>query len=290
MRRACLVLLLACGCVDLDQPFACTDDRQCVDHGHQGSCDSPGFCSFPDTACPSGRRFAPLSGAYARQCVASDGGVGADLGPSLCPAGLLLCDGFESATVDSRWTTIATNGQLQPDDSRAFRGARSLHVHKPAITVAGTNTSDFLQAASPALTPFYMRGFVYLPSPAPQGFAIFMGSENGSGGVDFVLQKGHVGINDWFSGGGTTDSTTAMPLDRWVCVELGIVPSAGKLDLRLWLDDTEINDARLPAVSIPTGARNFQVGFGTNNPPAMPAVDYWLDEVAVDGSQIGCSR
>ena len=69
MDRALLVALaLSAGCLR-DTTFHCTDDNQC---GDQGKCELGfGFCSFPDTGCPDGRRFGNLSGDQADECVGS---------------------------------------------------------------------------------------------------------------------------------------------------------------------------------------------------------------------------
>ena len=61
-----LSIVLASGCYGPDI-FACTDDAQC---GQNGRCESAGYCSFPDSTCPSGRRFDQLaSPAFASTCV-----------------------------------------------------------------------------------------------------------------------------------------------------------------------------------------------------------------------------
>jgi hypothetical protein len=53
--------------------FSCHDDAQCTREDAQGLCEPAGFCSFPDPACTSGRRYAELAAdALAQQCVAPD--------------------------------------------------------------------------------------------------------------------------------------------------------------------------------------------------------------------------
>lgn len=47
--------------------FVCRDDAAC---GAEGRCEASGFCSFPDDACPSGRRYGEhAASAYANACV-----------------------------------------------------------------------------------------------------------------------------------------------------------------------------------------------------------------------------
>lgn len=62
-------LLVACGCSGASV-FQCTDETECSVGGQAGFCDAPGYCSFSDAACPSGRRFGSLAGmGLADECV-----------------------------------------------------------------------------------------------------------------------------------------------------------------------------------------------------------------------------
>jgi len=49
--------------------FACTSDADCMRGDVLGACELVGYCSFPDPACDTGRRFADYSGAYTGACV-----------------------------------------------------------------------------------------------------------------------------------------------------------------------------------------------------------------------------
>ena len=74
--------------------FHCDSDAQCVNGGVQGTCEANNFCSFPDTACDSGKRFGSLSGSAAGECVPpSEQSVQVALGGTvngLTGAGLVL--------------------------------------------------------------------------------------------------------------------------------------------------------------------------------------------------------
>jgi hypothetical protein len=37
--------------------FACETDEDCLDQGEDGRCEPGNVCSFPDEACPNGRRW-----------------------------------------------------------------------------------------------------------------------------------------------------------------------------------------------------------------------------------------
>ena len=55
---ASVSLLVGCG----PDVYACTDHDQCRTGSAVGSCEASGFCSFPDAACASGRRYGGLAG------------------------------------------------------------------------------------------------------------------------------------------------------------------------------------------------------------------------------------
>jgi hypothetical protein len=76
MRRAVLLMSLAwvSGCTS-GSVFACDEDSECNLGDTPGFCDAPGYCSFDDEACPSGRRYGSLAGmGLADECVPGDGG------------------------------------------------------------------------------------------------------------------------------------------------------------------------------------------------------------------------
>lgn len=52
---ACTTLVVANACIE--SRFSCEDDDQCAADGRDGTCEPTGACSFPDDACPSGRRY-----------------------------------------------------------------------------------------------------------------------------------------------------------------------------------------------------------------------------------------
>lgn len=76
------VLVVVPGC-DETGVFQCSDDRACLFEGIPGTCEEPGYCSFPDGACSSGRRFGKLAPAgVARECVPADDATGSSEGGS----------------------------------------------------------------------------------------------------------------------------------------------------------------------------------------------------------------
>ena len=60
------------GCL-ADAEFACAEDYQCTMNGEQGRCESTGWCSFRDSACPSEWRYAEMARTgLAGYCVPSE--------------------------------------------------------------------------------------------------------------------------------------------------------------------------------------------------------------------------
>ena len=77
MSRCWLVVLAAlAGCKTF--AYDCATASECVQGGVTGSCEPTGFCSFPDSACPSGRRYGEWSGGFANTCVADGDDAGVD--------------------------------------------------------------------------------------------------------------------------------------------------------------------------------------------------------------------
>lgn len=71
-----LGLGLGLACQSGGDAFECTSNEQC---GADGTCQSTGFCSFPDTTCPSEQRYGSLAGdRLADTCVPEAGSTSSD--------------------------------------------------------------------------------------------------------------------------------------------------------------------------------------------------------------------
>lgn len=60
--------------------YQCSNNSFCQHSGQQGTCESSGYCAFPDPGCPDGQRYGG-EGPFANQCVGSamiDGGGSSD--------------------------------------------------------------------------------------------------------------------------------------------------------------------------------------------------------------------
>lgn len=74
---------VAAGCLGRT-PYPCQDDAQCVLDGQQGVCEAERYCSLPDDACPSRRRFSEHAPAdLAERCVVPEQSSTTDSGGTL---------------------------------------------------------------------------------------------------------------------------------------------------------------------------------------------------------------
>jgi len=135
--------LLVAACSPADE-FPCDADAQCLDHGIAGVCQEPGWCSFPDDACPSGQRFGDHAGdGLARTCV-PDGGTSTD-GPSTTLTGATTLDTTDPSTVSLSETTPVTVGEETADEVTSLTGndeTTSLSSTDPDTTPTETSTTD----------------------------------------------------------------------------------------------------------------------------------------------------
>lgn len=245
--RSALVLagvLATCGLLGgivgcLSKPrFECAGAGECLNGAVQGTCEADGYCSFPDSSCPSGQRYGELSGPQAGECVAVPpdgppdayvhdarecfGGTGAyQLCFAAMPpmgdvtlAGTLDTDGdARCVPVPASWTTAG-----QPDACMiagktitiatiAVRGSRALVIVGDAIAIDGTLdvASHRGQPAGPG-APF--AGCTAFPQ-APATNAT--GAGGGAGG-SFKTKGGDGGTGKGGSTAGTAPpAVTANP-------------------------------------------------------------------------------
>jgi hypothetical protein len=84
-----LVLALLAACSGPKDAFECTSNASCRFAGATGTCESTGFCSFPDSSCPDGSRYGTAAGSLSNQCVGAggsgDGGTGGDGAVDVAP-------------------------------------------------------------------------------------------------------------------------------------------------------------------------------------------------------------
>jgi hypothetical protein len=224
--------------------------------------------------------------------------AGADLAgdPSLCPGPFAFCDGFEGSTIDTtNWPvglTITQGGNVSIDTTKSYRGAHSLRVHVDAST--GNQPAVVVMESRVLTTPLYTRAFFNVSSAAPTSSALHIALLRA---VDTMSHEIDVSpIVDHFAFGTTMPpgfySESVGPTyvaDQWFCVEMEL-PTAGSAHPRLWINGTDITPAAA-AVTVNQSSL-MEVAFGVLFPGTATAgaFDVWVDEVAIDGNPIGCTR
>jgi hypothetical protein len=221
---------------------------------------------------------------------ASDGGgdSGGDSGVGCVHA---LCEDFESGTLAAWWSKSQDQGSLSVEQTLVHKGSYALHLHSNAVsasTLIDVNINE--HRTFPAYeNGLYARAFVYLPSasvPAASAF-LFQMSQRSPVEGDQLEILGPGGAMSFYQYGSSPDvsqdSGTHLPTDRWVCVEWEML--AG--ETHTFLDGLELTDLHKAGLAVLT-FDTFYFGWDFYKSAAQPAYDVWMDDLALDGTRIGC--
>ncbi len=135
MVAAGLGLGLSLGFACRSGAFICAVDAECLDGGTQGTCQSTGYCSFPDSGCDSMQRYGEHAGGLSGECVGAGVATETTGEPSDTTSTTAASTGDPSTTVDPSLTTeplLDSSGSgLSPeleftDDDEADFGAGDL--------------------------------------------------------------------------------------------------------------------------------------------------------------------
>lgn len=204
------------------------------------------------------------------------------------------CDGFEGSTLDPKWTSDSANGSITIDTTRAYRGSSSVHVHINATT-GSTNPRATLYGIAglqPAITGrIYFRVWIWIASPLTTTlFNQIINASNTAGqGMSMGTKNGVVANNNYTD---TTyaESATALPLDRWTCLQYEM-PSNTTGAIRMFVDGTELTDATLTKSTAQPAPSHVYIGIEwVGSPNGFPAADAWLDELVIDTSPTTCAQ
>jgi hypothetical protein len=247
--------------------------------------------------CPSvpDHTQASTNGVEGDACGGGDAGVpDGGIVPSLCPGSFLLCDGFEGKTIDTSIWIIPqpqSSASLTIDPTVAKRGHSSLKVHAdstPWVNLFLQESSTFQSSPS----PFYVRVFVLLQTPAPIYGAELLSFDNTMGRATFdVNSPDNFELDSYnLAAAGRAYSSGVLIPGHWYCVELevknGTDDGGTDGEIVLSLDGT-VRGTQTPVLANPpfdTLSLGVQTGNGNN------AFDLWFDEIAVDNKPIGCGN
>lgn len=116
-QRVLVAIAAALAACSSSSPFVCAGDEDCKSGGTNGRCEASHYCSFPDDACPTGRRYGALAPTdYANMCVPAD-----DIAEGSSGVGSVgdasLSGGESSGSTSFDPSTTTTSPLTQADDS-----------------------------------------------------------------------------------------------------------------------------------------------------------------------------
>jgi hypothetical protein len=200
-----------------------------------------------------------------------------------------LCDSFESAALGATGSPWMLNVDKKGTivETVADKGHTGTHsVHVKVSDMAGV-FGYITETQSLAATGMSFWGRVYLWSdiPTPTGHEVHIAVDGKTAAAaseqDRILNviNGHLATNRRSDDMGKV-SNVAPPMGKWACYEWHITPT----DLHVYLEGTELPVAVTwvePTLSLlRIGFERFTLG---------SAGEMWIDDVALDGSQIGCN-
>lgn len=228
---------------------------------------------------------------------------------SWCPTDALVCEGFEDgASTPDGWTELLQNGGSQATDvGRAHVGQGSRRFRFEAREENVKQQSFLRIALTGDLAPrdvVFVRLFAWLPAVAPVEIGIAEFTQTGPPyrAVRLLRKLGSRLLRQVVTGLGGTDGVQQVTGDAWRCLEwevhgldAGSVsdPTPPRGATSAWVDGT----AALSGTSAPTGlwpaVDAFSLGdyregdtLDSNEPDA--ASEYWIDDLAIAPTRIGC--
>ncbi|HEX4461401.1 MAG TPA: thrombospondin type 3 repeat-containing protein, partial [Polyangia bacterium] len=166
--------------------------------------------------------------------------AGVDLagGVTACPiAGTTLCEGWESG-LPAIWqpeTDTTIHSTVTIDSTHAFRGLSALHLHSDAKAGGIYTETGLAESTTFPMATSYIRTYVYLPSatePLDSSIlSLYQSNAEPYENAYITLDSGgHLGFVDTVSNSSPTlTATTALPTDRWVCLEWSFTEQASDM-------------------------------------------------------------
>lgn len=152
-------------------------------------------------------------------------------------AGLIACNTFEAAP-SGGWTKLEMNGTAVIDAGEAYTGKSSL-----STTVNAMGGKAVFTTGIAAADRYYAKLYAFVPADSDKTGAAFMHLGETSGmylGTNVEISGGMIGTA--IQSASVYEYPAAMPVDRWVCLELDLTISdaAGRVLIRA--DGTTVVD------------------------------------------------
>jgi len=225
---------------------------------------------------------------------AVDDGVGADAacGPTAsigCPVDTLFCESFEAPQLPSQWESHFSAADppalARPPCSASAFGSHALHVGADAGD--GGSASSYLQRGLrledggdlPPGTTLGVRAYVFVAAPlASSGPTLLLVQGPGpaeNAGLQASSSGMFVFVHTFADAGTVLAAPSALPLNRWVCVQWQITPK----NTTLVVDERSLGNESMPPTAFSQGLRFFDIGLiGFDG---AQGASVYFDEVAV---------
>lgn len=222
MGRLALVglVVVALGCGNHGS-YVCSSSTQCVLESVNGTCEAQGYCSFPDTECPSGSRFESNAGDSLGGTCVPEGNMPDGGETTTCGAvGQACCAASEASSpcLDNGFCSSGTCAQCVTDMATGLRHNCYLKADH-TIWCSGENNSGQLgnggTSAIPTPTPVQVRDMTN--APVTDAVALGMGGVHScairAGGAVWCWGENDTCANGGQLGDGTTTSRNrAVPV------------------------------------------------------------------------------
>jgi len=205
-------------------------------------------------------------------------------------AAALLCSGFEALDLESEWEASVSSGAAAVERSaaRSHHGTGALHAISDGPESYGLVLGRFPAQRSGDV---HLRAHVYMPSGLATEIMniLFVGSAERSDpfeGIDINVQNGALQLFSPQSAMRYSDRT-ALPRDRWFCLQLHIAIDAQDGFVRAFVDErlaleTEPFDT-LPSAGL--GELRAGVDWSSNQAEHF---EIFFDDLVLDTSAVAC--
>jgi hypothetical protein len=193
-----------------------------------------------------------------------------------------LCDDFEGDAPGmgaSPWKVSQGSGYtVAIDTTQHHGGTKSVHISAPT----GTGTGALTETKTFPATDFWGRAFMRFKtaSGGHQMFIMVAGQGNqfrlfNTLGTD-TFRTNDQKVDMFF------DSGTKIPMETWFCFEWHLTANSASI----YLDGTEMPKAAPTGWTV-TGTTSLQIGYQRFQ-AGTTAGEIWLDDIAINTTQIGC--
>jgi hypothetical protein len=216
-----------------------------------------------------------------------DGSVGLGA-PSTCPAGAVICDGFEGAAINAaRWSTFTDPGiaLVSLDGTVKARGASSVHLTGVAGQKGEVGFGTNVDVPNPAYLRFYIRTASNTAQPGGGGLVTMDDGGTPQHDVNFGWEGTTIDIEgNVLTGAPTHDG--GLPHERWTCVVMKASSGVpGEFSVAL-------DGAAAPVLTTtfvaPTQLHRLLFSMNFDLRLSAQPYDAWIDEVALSDRPLAC--